>query len=91
MTVQDLDSARTLTAAQIAAYLEHMGVHCPSCLSHDIEGAAIVIDEGHAAQPMKCNFCDLEWSDEYELSTVVNVKFGRQIQLFGGSPIDTNA
>lgn len=49
-------------------YVSLKGGQCPFCTSTDIEGHAVVIDEGKAFQPVDCNECDKEWRDEYVLA-----------------------
>lgn len=51
-----------------AEYVAKLGVVCPFCGSHDIEGGAVEIDGGIAYQPVSCLECDSEWTDTYALT-----------------------
>lgn len=48
-------------------YAKEYGVHCPNCLSNDIEGGQIDIDAPRARQTIICNTCHASWIDVYVL------------------------
>jgi hypothetical protein len=60
------------TAEQIKQYLATRGVKCLFCLSSDIEGGSVEIDNGGAYQPINCLACDETWTDSYKLTGVTN-------------------
>lgn len=66
-----------------AKYAKEGGTRCPNCLSHNVDGGFISIDEGCATQPVSCLDCDATWTDVYKLShyydlTASTKKAGRQ-------------
>jgi hypothetical protein len=76
-TVQVLDSigSRKLSSGQVGNYLLHGGIHCPDCLSHQISGGSVDINEGRASQEVSCTSCGLVWWDDYQLVGISDVKF----------------
>jgi hypothetical protein len=46
---------------------EQVYAQCVCCLSTDIVGACVVIDDGCAYQNVSCSECDAQWTDVYEL------------------------
>ena len=48
-------------------YVENKGQHCPLCGSHDIAGDEWEVDAGTAWQQVRCNRCEAEWVDHYNL------------------------
>lgn len=57
----------TLTNEQRALYIAQGGVCCPFCMSTDIEGGSVEIEEGRAIQGIACSECEEEWVDVYTL------------------------
>ena len=50
-------------------YVDYGGNHCPVCLSSDIRSAAqMQHDATNCWQDCKCDNCDAEWTDEYNLT-----------------------
>lgn len=62
-------------------YVEAMGTLCLFCGSEQIEGGPVEIDDGRAWQHMKCNDCDSEWDDLYDLSGCANEQDGRPVPI----------
>lgn len=58
------------TTAQVEKYIASGGVICPACGSHDIGGASIGVEAGHAFQNVSCNDCGADWTDEYILTSI---------------------
>jgi transposase-like protein len=51
-----------------AEYLNHHGLNCPFCESHEIEAPdGVEIEAGTATQNMGCRDCGREWTDFYKL------------------------
>jgi hypothetical protein len=73
--VRMAQSIQVLDAAAINQYLLTGGTSCPSCLSSNIEGGSIDIDQGRAWQNVSCTECGLEWTDGYQLVGVSEVTF----------------
>ena len=48
-------------------YAKEGGPRCPVCLSRDIEGFDVDLDNGRVYQNARCNACRHEWTDIYEL------------------------
>ena len=63
-----------LSDEQKHKYLSICGVRCPYCGSEDIQGEAVEINEGEAAQEVNCNHCDGQWFDIYALVRVEAVE-----------------
>lgn len=93
--LQDLDTEFSLSSPdqplsdkQIAQYLAHGGVMCPSCLSGDITGSQFDVSEGCCWQNITCNACGATWTDEYELTTVSH--FSPGVESNEGGPSLSN-
>ncbi|KZX78239.1 hypothetical protein A3715_10250 [Oleiphilus sp. HI0009] len=54
-------------------YLETSN-HCLNCDSENIEGGGFYVDGDTATQSIKCNECESEWDDVYELNGVSGVE-----------------
>lgn len=51
------------------------GVRCPVCDSYRIEGdGSVEINDGSAAQPVRCLDCKAVWIDEYNLTGYIGLK-----------------
>lgn len=49
-------------------YAQEGGTRCPMCLSDNIEGREINIDQGSAWQECSCLNCHAAWNDVYALT-----------------------
>ncbi len=55
------------------AYIDIGGICCLVCGSPDIEGRrGVTINEGSAAQAIKCLECNSEWTDVYTLTEIAD-------------------
>ena len=61
------------TKANATKYIAHGGVSCPRCGDGSIEGGSVEIDQGIAWQNVWCTACQLNWTDEYILTSISNV------------------
>lgn len=50
----------------LAHWLDN-GQYCPRCKSDQIEGGNVETGDGKASQPMSCNACEFDWTDNYKL------------------------
>lgn len=61
-----------MTEDQIKAYIEHKGVRCPYCESHDLIGDSLdECGELEARQGVECLACGKRWVDILTLTGVV--------------------
>lgn len=57
-------------------YVRKSGLICPVCLSDQIEGSTIEIDDGYAWQNVNCTDCKSTWKDTYTLHDYDNLEIG---------------
>lgn len=54
-------------------YRKSGGGVCPFCLSREIHGEEVVIDDGKAYQTVSCDDCEKSWCDEYQLTNYMEM------------------
>jgi len=61
----------SLTAKAIKDYLANGGTRCPGCLSTEISGSSMQVDNDTAWQEIECANCEQTWTDIYKLKEIV--------------------
>lgn len=72
------NAATQPTPEQVREYLDHRGVQCPVCKSHDISGGFVEVDDGGAWQQITCVDCGFVWQDSYKLVAIADEQ-GKEI------------
>jgi hypothetical protein len=49
-------------------YAKEGGSRCPNCLSNDVEGADVEVDNGRVYQDCFCLACNAKWVGVYKLT-----------------------
>jgi predicted nucleic-acid-binding Zn-ribbon protein len=59
------------------------GVKCPKCQSHNLKEGELELDGGTVHLDVKCKECGLEWTDQYNLTSIQDPKTGNRFEGTG--------
>lgn len=57
-------------------YVNEGGSKCPNCGGTDFDSSRVQVDLGGCWQHVRCEKCNAEWDDVYELTGISNYKEG---------------